>query len=347
MVLHTERLILRPWEDSDAEALFEYAQDPRVGPAAGWPAHRNIAFSLECIRTILTPLDNFAICLREDNRPIGAIGLKTGADTELTDRADEAEIGYWLGVPFWGKGYMPEAVREIQRYAFCDLGMSRLWCGYYAGNEKSRRVQEKCGFHPSHIRENVEVSLLNEIRTEYVTTLSKSEWVWRCNSESSNMNKVIVIGCPGSGKSTFARALHGKTGLPIVYLDRLFWNSDQTHVSQEEFQSRIRAAIRGEKWIIDGNYGKTLALRLAACDTVFFLDYDLEICLAGVAARRGAVRPDLPWVEKEPDPEFEEYIRDFAARQVPEIRELLSRFPEKKRVVFRSRTEAEQYLMKL
>lgn len=176
MNLFTERLILRPWEEEDAPSLFEFAADPRIGPAAGWPVHKDVEFSLETIRTVLAAPETYAVCLREDNRAIGSIGLKMGKTTNLTDRPDEAEIGYWIGVPFWGRELIPEAVRELQRHAFEDLGIKVLWCGYYDGNEKSRRVQEKCGFQYHHTTQEQEVSLLNEIRTEHVTRLSLEMW---------------------------------------------------------------------------------------------------------------------------------------------------------------------------
>lgn len=158
------------------------------------------------------------------------------------------------------------------------------------------------------------------------------------------MKKVIVIGCPGSGKSTFSRALNQRTGIPIVYLDSLFWNADKTYVTGEEFTDRISQAMKSERWIIDGNYGRSLPMRLENCDTVFFLDYPLSVCLEGVNARMGTLRPDLPWVETEPDPEFLQYIHDFHREQLPELRELLDQYPEKRIFVFYNREEAAAYL---
>lgn len=174
--LMTRRLILRPWAESDAQALYTYARDPRVGPSAGWPVHESVEQSREIIRTVLAAPENYAVCRKENGEVIGCIGLKIGEQTELTDREDEAEIGYWLGVPYWGQGMIPEAVRELQRHTFEDLNFSALWCGYYDGNEKSHRVQEKCGFRYHHTSYNVGVPLLNENRIEHVTRITREEW---------------------------------------------------------------------------------------------------------------------------------------------------------------------------
>lgn len=176
MQMETERLILRRWEEPDADALYRYASDPRVGPAAGWPVHTSVADSRNIIHTALSGAETYAICLKETGEPVGSIGLDIGSESSHTWSETEAEIGYWIGVPFWGMGYVPEAVRELQRHAFCDLGLTQLWCGYYAGNDKSRRVQEKCGFTYHHTLENCPVPLLNEVRTELITTLSREDW---------------------------------------------------------------------------------------------------------------------------------------------------------------------------
>ena len=176
MILDTERLILRPWEDSDAESLYEYARDDRVGPIAGWPVHTSVENSREIIRTVLSVPETYAVCLKEDNKAIGSVGLKIGKKSILDLPDAEGEIGYWIGVPFWGQGLIPEAVREIIRHAFEDLGFETLWCGYFDGNEKSRRAQEKCGFTYHHTNKDVYLALTNDIRTAHVTRLTKEEW---------------------------------------------------------------------------------------------------------------------------------------------------------------------------
>jgi RimJ/RimL family protein N-acetyltransferase len=176
MILETTRLILRPWEEDDAAELYRFASSPDVGPVAGWPPHTGVENSREIIRDVLSAPGTFAILWRESGTPIGSIGLKTGADTDLTEEADECELGYWLGVPYWGRGIMPEAVEVMLRYGFEQLGMKKIWCGYYDGNEKSRRVQEKCGFRYEWTTPDVEVPLLGEIRIGHVNSLTREEW---------------------------------------------------------------------------------------------------------------------------------------------------------------------------
>ncbi len=176
MTLQTDRLILRPWRQEDADDLYQYARDPAVGPAAGWPPHTSVDNSRAVIRDVLSAPETYAVCLKETSRPIGSIGLKTGDATDMTDRADECELGYWLGKPYWGQGLIPEAARALIRHGFEKLGMRAVWCGYYDGNEKSHRVQEKLGFVYHHTTENVEVPLLGEIRTGHVSLLTKDIW---------------------------------------------------------------------------------------------------------------------------------------------------------------------------
>ena len=176
MILETERLILRRWEESDAEDLFTYARDPDVGPIAGWPPHKNAEESLLVIRTVLCGPHAFALCLKPDPRPIGAIELKLKGRSDLAGKDDECELGYWLGKPFWGRGLMPEAAREMLRYAFEDLGMTKVWCAYYDGNVKSKRVQEKVGFRYQWTTKGIDVPLLHEKRTGHVNAITKDEW---------------------------------------------------------------------------------------------------------------------------------------------------------------------------
>lgn len=159
------------------------------------------------------------------------------------------------------------------------------------------------------------------------------------------MQKVLVIGCSGAGKSTFARRLRDITGLPLYYLDRLWHKADRTHITREAFDRGLAQWLARPAWIIDGDYSRTLPQRLEACDTVFFLDFPLEVCLAGVENRRGAQRPDMPWVEEELDAEFLQYILDFGQAQLPAIRAMLEPYRGRRQVfAFHSRAEADAWL---
>lgn len=176
MTLETERLILRPWKEDDAESLYKYAKNPEVGPIAGWPVHTSVENSREIIKSVLAADETYAVCLREDNVAIGSIGLTPPAQSHTKAADDEIEIGYWIGVPYWGQGLIPEAVRALQKHAFLDLGCSAIWCGYYDGNEKSKRCQEKCGFKYHHTEENKPCTLMGDVRTEHFTYLTKEQW---------------------------------------------------------------------------------------------------------------------------------------------------------------------------
>ena len=174
-MIETERLILRPWREDDAEALYKYAGDPDVGPPAGWPPHTSVENSRDIIRTVFSAPETYAVCLK-DGTPIGSIGLMLSGSTDMTNREDECELGYWIGKPFWGQGMIPEASKALLRHAFEDLGMRAVWCGYYEGNEKSKRVQEKLGFVYQYTTEGLEVTLVNEIRTGHTNLMTKEHW---------------------------------------------------------------------------------------------------------------------------------------------------------------------------
>lgn len=158
------------------------------------------------------------------------------------------------------------------------------------------------------------------------------------------MKRVIVIGCPGSGKSTFSRALHQKTGLPLYHLDLLKWNSDKTTVNKEIFRERLHNVLALDSWIIDGNYGSTIELRLKECDAVFFLDLPTEICIDGIKERQGKPRPDMPWVETEDDEEFLQFVRDYNTQSRPKVVELLEQYCEKQIIIFKSREEMDDFI---
>ena len=173
MIIETERLILRPWQENDAEDLFRYAGDPDVGPSAGWPAHTSVQNSREIILNVLAVPETYAVVPKTIGHAVGSISLM------LCGHSREAEVGYWIGKPYWGQGLIPEAVRALQYHAFAELQLERLWCGYYDGNEKSRRVQEKCGFIRQYTKKNVPRPLLGDAKDEHITCLTKDMWLDR------------------------------------------------------------------------------------------------------------------------------------------------------------------------
>lgn len=177
--MDTERLILRPWTEDDAESLYKYAQDRAIGPIAGWPPHTSVENSREVIRDVFSAPEIYAVVLKETNEPIGCVGIIVGEGVNSAEvEAGDAEIGYWIGVPYWGQGLIPEAVNRLLVRCFDELGMKRVWCSCYEGNVQSRRVMDKCGFKYHHTEEG-KTSPLGDVRTEHFTLLTQEDWETR------------------------------------------------------------------------------------------------------------------------------------------------------------------------
>lgn len=175
-MIETERLIIRPWVETDAEALFKYASDPDIGPIAGWLPHTSVAHSLEIIRTVFAAPETYAVVLKDTGEPVGSCGIMFSDSLHSAEmKPNEAEIGYWIGKPYWGQGLIPEAVRALLARCFNDLRLDAAWCGYYDGNAKSKRVIEKCGFKFHHTNYGV-VSPLGDKRTEHFYIMTKEDY---------------------------------------------------------------------------------------------------------------------------------------------------------------------------
>ena len=162
------------------------------------------------------------------------------------------------------------------------------------------------------------------------------------------MKKIIVIGCPGSGKSTFAKKLNKILNIPVIHLD-LIWNkSDKTTITREKFDKKLSEIFNMKSWIIDGNYQRTIEKRVENCDTIFLLDYSLETCLLGAYSRVGQKRDDMPWKEDELDENFKQFIIKFSEENLPEIYKIIDKYKDKKNIIiFKNREEADLYLTSL
>lgn len=156
--------------------------------------------------------------------------------------------------------------------------------------------------------------------------------------------RILVVGCCGSGKSTLARRLAAMTGLPLIHLDNLWWRPDKTHISREEFDRQLEALLKGERWILDGDYSRTYEARIRACDTVIFLDYGEAVCMEGIRARVGLARPDMPWTADSLAPELVEMVENYGTEVRPKLLALLQAYPVPQRLIFHTREEAEEWL---
>ena len=168
-----------------------------------------------------------------------------------------------------------------------------------------------------------------------------------CSADCIKGKKVIILGCPGSGKTTFAEKLNQITGFPLYHLDTIWHLPDKTHIAREEFDKRLSEIFHTPEWIIDGNYNRTIEMRLQECDTVFLFDLPTERCIQGAIDRLGKIRNDLPWRETELDPVFKQSIEEFSTNSLPRIYELIEKYRKGRQVViFKSREDLDEFLSK-
>mgnify|MGYP000039115669 FL=1 len=159
-----------------------------------------------------------------------------------------------------------------------------------------------------------------------------------------NAKKIIVLGCSGSGKSTFSRKLHELTGLPLTHLDNVWWKADRTHISRDEFDKALDRILQGKEWIVDGDYSRTYDIRFRACDTVFFLDFSEEQCMNGIVERIGKKRSDIPWTENALDPELVTLVKEYRTENRPVLYDLIKKYNQKQVIIFKSRAQADEWL---
>ena len=161
------------------------------------------------------------------------------------------------------------------------------------------------------------------------------------------MEKILIIGCPGSGKSTLSKKINKITKIPLYHLDLIYWKEDKTNIDKNDFISILSDILKKDEWIIDGNYSSTMEMRIKSCDTIIFLDYPLDVCLKGVNERKGTKRSDMPWIETEDDISFIEFIKEYNSVNRPQVLALFNKYPEKKTYIFKNRKEADEFVDKL
>lgn len=212
MQLETERLILRPWSDGDAQQLYRLAKDPQVGPPAGWPAHTSVENSLQSIRTVLSKPETYAVILKETGLPVGSIG-EFPSDAQFAAHG-EPELGYWIGREYWGRGLIPEAMRAMMARCFFQLGAQRVWCSHFDGNDKSRRAQEKCGFLYHHTERDTRWLAASGQQVLHYNCISRAQFDAGRGDTGAKPYRVLVTGFDPFGGETINPAFEAVKLLP-------------------------------------------------------------------------------------------------------------------------------------
>ena len=210
-MLETERILLRPWCESDAETLYKYASDPEVGPRAGWPPHKSVEESLEIIRTIFNSDHIWAIELKNTNepmkqqghgdacassaepqqrktegQPIGCIGYYAYGESNIDIGENDAEAGYWVARPYWNQGICTEALRLLIDYCFNEKGFHTIWSDYFPDNPASGRVMEKCGF-----RDTGAINYCSKLQVGNDRPVKVMKLERKLTTGTSNSNKIL------------------------------------------------------------------------------------------------------------------------------------------------------------
>lgn len=177
IILHTERLILRPWKETDLDDFYAYASVDGVGQMAGWPPHKSKEESKHILSRFIEHRKTFA--LEYEGKVIGSLGIEKYDEEEFPEFAEKScrEIGYVLSKEYWGRGLMPEAVKEVIRYLFEEAGLDVIFCGHFLRNIQSKRVQEKCGFE--HYAFGRYETVMGTVEDNAVNILTKEKWYSR------------------------------------------------------------------------------------------------------------------------------------------------------------------------
>ena len=221
-------------------------------------------------------------------------------------------------------------------------------------------MKVNCPYCKKEVEYKIEKRELKEFRGIEVNTFENVAICNECNQDlyvnkiedenneriyKKKMEKIIVIGSPGAGKSSFSKKLKNITKLPLYHIDMLYHKKDGTHITKEELEEKLKEIFKTDKWIIDGNYQKTLELRINECDTIFLLDFPTQVCLEGAKSRIGQKRDDLPWVEEKLDENFKQCIINFTDEKLPQIYKLLDKYKMNHSIfIFKSRDEADNYI---
>lgn len=173
----TKRVKLRPWHLTDAPALYKSAQQPNIGPRAGWAPHQDVKQSKNTIATLFKQTRTYAITLIPTDQPVGSLSLKIGSQSELCLNEQHGEIGYWIACEYWGKGLVVEATQALLRVCFEQENFQVIWCSYFCDNVASKRVAQKLGFTFVCTKENQYFPLIDQYKTLEVVCITQKQWL--------------------------------------------------------------------------------------------------------------------------------------------------------------------------